>query len=144
MGTGGTHDAPTLRDYLQIVRRRKLVILLTVIATPAVAVTLSLRQQPLYQGTAQVLLNRQNLANSLTGTQDPNLYQPADRLAATQAKLARVAVVAQRTLAALGLTGRTVEDFLKHSSVTAETNADLLDFRVVDPSRPLALKLAAE
>ena len=37
MGTGGTHDAPTLRDYLQIVRRRKLIILLTVLATPAVA-----------------------------------------------------------------------------------------------------------
>src|ERR687885_2846303 len=119
MGTGG-HDAPTLRDYLQIVRRRKLVILLTVVLTPVVAVTLSLRQERLYQGTAQVLLNRQNLANTLTGTQDPNLYQPADRLAVTQAKLARVGAVAEQTLLALGLRHRTIEGFLAHSSVTAE------------------------
>src|SRR5918912_1212910 len=124
---GGTNEAPTLRDYLQVVRRRKLVVLLTVVLTPVVAITLSLRQQHLYQGSAQVLLNRQDLANALTGTQDTNLYQPADRLAQTQAKLARVPTVVLATLKAAGARGLSVDEFLAHASLTAETNADLLD-----------------
>lgn len=144
MGAAGTNDTPTLQEYLQVVRRRKLVILLTVALTTAVAVGLSVRQDKLYEGSSQVLLNRQNLANSLTGTQDPNLYQPAERLAETQAKLARVPTVAARTLDAVGAKGRTVADFLASSAVTSEANADLLDFRVTDASRPLALRLASE
>jgi uncharacterized protein involved in exopolysaccharide biosynthesis len=72
----------TLRDYLSTVRRRMIVVVAALLVTLA-AVLFSLHQQKLYQASSQVLLSRQNLANSLTGTQDPSLYVQADRIAQT-------------------------------------------------------------
>jgi uncharacterized protein involved in exopolysaccharide biosynthesis len=58
----------TLRDYLAVVRRRKWVILLAVLATPLAAVALAMRQEPMYAASAEVLLSRQNLANTPSPT----------------------------------------------------------------------------
>jgi succinoglycan biosynthesis transport protein ExoP len=130
-----------LRDYLTTLRRRKWLIAQAVVLMPAVAVALSLHQQTLFRAHAEVLLSHQNLANQLTGTTDPTQFQQPDRIAQTQADLARVPEVAQRTLAAAGLSDRTPNDFLKQSSVTAQANTDLLDFAVTEPSASLAAKL---
>src|SRR5437868_14225186 len=91
-------NATTLRDHLRVIRRRKWLILLAVLAVPAAAVAYSLHQRPLYRATAQVLLSHQNLATTLTGTPDPTAYLQADRVAQTQADLARTPEVARRTL----------------------------------------------
>ena len=108
---------------------------------PAVAIALSLHQQRLFRAHAEVLLSHQNLANQLTGTTDPTQFQQPDRIAQTQADLARVPEVARRTLVAAGLSARTPDAFLNQSSVTATTNTDLLDFAVTDPSASLAATL---
>src|SRR5713101_8607377 len=86
---GTTHHASTLRDYLHVVRRRKWIILQAVVLVPFAAVAFSLHQQKKYEASAQVLLSRQNLATSLTGAQDPSVYIQADRIAQTQADVAR-------------------------------------------------------
>ena len=70
---------------------------------PTLAVILSMRQQALYQATSQVLLNRQNLSAILSGVTDPNTYYQPERLAQTQAELARVPEVGQRVIRAAGL-----------------------------------------
>jgi polysaccharide biosynthesis transport protein len=132
----------SLRDYVQIVRRRKWLILQALVLVPAAAVAFSLQQERLYKASAEVLLSRQNLAATLTGTQDPNAGQPADRLAQTQASLARVPLVAQRALDATGLDDRSADDVLADSSVAAKTNADLLEFEVTDPDPQIASRLA--
>ncbi len=135
--------ATTLRDYLNVVRRRKWIILQGLVLVPAAAVLFSLQQEPLYQSTAEVLIGRQNLAASLTGTIDPTVYQQADRIIQTQANLARVPEVARRVLQHAGLAGtETPNEFLARSSVSAKQNADMLDFRVTDPSPSLAALLA--
>lgn len=131
----------SLRDYLTTLRRRKWLIAQAVVLMPAVAVALSLHQQTLFRAHAEVLLSHQNLANQLTGTTDPTQFQQPDRIAQTQADLARVPEVAQRTLAAAGLSDRTPSDFLNQSSVTAKANTDLLDFTVTEPNASLAAKL---
>jgi capsular exopolysaccharide synthesis family protein len=105
---------------------------------------MSLRQAPLYEASAEVLLARQNLAATLTGTQDPTVYQQAERVAETQAQLATVPDVAQRTIDAVGVDGLTVREFLELSSVSAERNADLLEFTVQSESRALAEQLSTE
>jgi capsular exopolysaccharide synthesis family protein len=133
----------TLRDYLAVVRRRKWVILLAVIAAPLAAVALAARQEPLYASQAEVLLSRQNLANTLSGAQDPTLYLQAERFAQTQADLAEVDEVARRTLNAITL-DRTPRQLLKEISVKARANADILVFRVVDASPTLAPQIATE
>jgi succinoglycan biosynthesis transport protein ExoP len=134
--------AATLRDYLQVVKRRKWMIIQAVVLVPLAAILFSLQQTPMYQATADVLLSRQNLANTLNGIQDPSVYTQADRLAQTQADLARSPEVARRVLTQLHLTDRTPADFLASSVVSAKQNADILEFTVTDPDRDLAARLA--
>ena len=96
----------------------------------------------MYRASAQVLLSDQNLASALTGTQQSTgVSLQADRVAQTQADLARVPDVARRALAEVRLR-RSPGALLAHSSVTAKTNADLLQFSVTDHDPELAARLA--
>jgi len=95
------------------------------------AVLLSLLQETLYQSHAKVLLSSTNLASALTNTPDQSSSAQPDRVAQTQAQLARVPEVAARTLRELGLS-RPVSEFLARSSVSSQLNSDLLDFAVAD------------
>ncbi len=138
---GTVESGTTLRDYLNVARRRKWIILQAVVLVPAAAIAFSLSQTKLYQATSEVLL-RQNLAALLTGTPDASLSIQADRLAQTQASLARVPDVARRVIDETGVE-MTPEAFLAASSVAPETNADLLEFSVTDPDPELAERLAS-
>ena len=140
----GVHATPAVSHVLRVLRRRKWLFLQAVVLVPAVAVVVSLRQQELYRSSAEVLLSSQNLAASLTGIQDLTFAQGAERVAQTQADLARVPEVAGRVLEATGLTDRTPADFLEASEVSAKVNADLLVFQVTDPSPSLAARLTTE
>jgi succinoglycan biosynthesis transport protein ExoP len=139
-----TTQRSSLREYLTTLRRRKWVIAQAVVLLPAAAIAFSLHQQKLFRAHAEVLLSQQNLANQLTGITDPAQYQQPDRIAQTQADLARVPEVARRTLAVAGVSNRTPDEFLSESSVTAKANANLLDFAVTEPSAPLAARLVNE
>ena len=141
--TAGGHSghAASLRDYLYVVRRRKWIILQAVVLVPAAAVAFSLHQQKLYQASAQVLLSTQNLAATLTGTQQTGITQDPIRIAQTQADVARVPTIAQRVLAAFPGTGLTLEQFLGASSVSAATNADILTFAVTNHDPLVAREL---
>ena len=140
-GNAGLRHATTLRDYLRVANRRKWIIAQAIVLLPLVAVGLSLHQRKMYRANAEVLLATQNVANQLNGINDPTLSQDADRRAQTQADLARVPGVASKTLRLAGIK-RSVDDFLKHSSATAETNADLLDLSVEDHRPHIARRLA--
>ncbi len=142
LNTAGLHHGSTLHDYVRVVRRRKWVILEAVVLVTLAAVLFSLHQQRMYRASSQVLLSNQNLASVLTGTQQSTgVSLQADRVAQTQADLARVPEVAKRTVAAVGLR-RSPAALLAHSSVSAKTNADLLQFSVTDHNPTLATRLA--
>jgi polysaccharide biosynthesis transport protein len=118
------------------------VILQAVVLVPLAAVFFALRHPSEYEASSQVLLSNQNLASALTGTQQATgVNLQADRVAQTQADLARVPQVANQTLAAARV-NRTTADFLAHSSVGAKQNADLLQFAVTDHDPALATRLA--
>ena len=138
------NDAATLRDYLRVILRHKWVVLAALVLAPAAAVLLSLRQPPLYEASAEVLLSRQNLAATLTGTQDPTVYQQAERVAETQAQLARVPDVAQRTIDAVGVEGSPCGTSSSPRASNAQRNADLIEFTVTNESREQAEQLATE
>ena len=139
------HDGSGVRTYLQVLRRRKWIFLLALILVPLIAVALSLRQTPLYQASAQVLLKYQNLAGGISGIQDVSgVYQDPTRIAATQAKVAMVPAVADRVAAAVGLRRTTAGDFLANASVSVQSDADILDFRHTDRNRIRAARLATE
>jgi Mrp family chromosome partitioning ATPase/capsular polysaccharide biosynthesis protein len=139
-GTNLAHGA-TLRDYLQVVRRRKWIIAQAVLLVPAAALAFSLHQRPEYQGSAQVLLSQQDLSNQLTGTPSYNTA-PADRQAQTQASLARVPAVAQGAIDATHAR-MSPSELLAASSVKPGTNSDLLTFTFTHRDPRLAQQIAA-
>lgn len=140
--TGGTSPhVSTLRDYLQVVRRRKWVIVAATILVPVAALGFSLQQRAMYQGSSQVLLSQQDLANQITGTQVSSYNDPADRQAQTQANLARVPNVAARAIRELHLE-MTPTSFLEASSVAPGANADTLSFTVTNHDPQLASRMA--
>ncbi len=143
MPTGEEQARPlTLAEYLAVLRRRKWIILQTLVLVPAAAVLLSLQQERLYRASAEVLLSRQSLAAALTGTPDPTMAQDPERFAHTQAALARAPQLAERVIRASGVEGVTGGDLLANSTVTAKPNADLLVFEVTERDPDLAARLA--
>jgi polysaccharide biosynthesis transport protein len=138
---GISGEKSKLTEYLRVLRRRKFLILASLILVPTAAVLLALRQVPLYQATAEVLLSRQNLSSSLSGLEDPNMFYP-ERAAETQADVARTTTVARRVLENLGLEDRSPGALLGALAVTPDPEADLLYFSVTDTDRTLAARLA--
>jgi polysaccharide biosynthesis transport protein len=133
-------DASGLSHYLRVLRRGLWIVLLTAGITTAAAVFLSSRQPKLYQASADVFLNTQNLAASLSDIQPP--YVDPVRAAETQARLARGPSVAERAIREGRISGRSADALLGESSVATTPNADLLTFSVTDGNPQLATQLA--
>jgi len=131
----------TLQEYLQVLRRRKWLVLLALVVVPLVAVILSSLQTTEYSASAEVLLSRQNLPSSLNGVVDPTFTVEPERLVDTQMNVARAPQIAQSVVSAAKL-NRPAGQFLGSSSVSSQTGADVLDFHVTDHDPKLAAKLA--
>ena len=142
--SGAAVEASTLRDYLQVVRRRKWIILQAVLLVPLAAVALALRQDKVYQASAEVLIEHRNLANVLTGTSGSDIYQSVERIQETQAELASTPKVAERVLEASGLKTRSVEGVLASCSAFAKPESNLLVFTCSDYDPAVAVQLATE
>ena len=133
----------TLRDYLQILRRGKWLILQAVIIIPAVAVIWELRGDTVYRASADVLMNTQNLAANLEGVFDPSQVNPG-RVIKTQVSLARVPEIGRRTIEAVGLEGWSPSDLIETSTVTSFEDNDVITFVVTNPDPALSARLATE
>jgi len=134
-----------LRPLLNVLRVRRWIILQALLLVPGVAIGWSLYQDPRYEASSQVLLSRTNLANVLSGTQDPAAQEfDFNRIIQTQALLARTPRVAQRTLDASRRPRTfTPDDFLAQSTVTTSPNTDILTMTVQDGDRARAISLAS-
>jgi Mrp family chromosome partitioning ATPase/capsular polysaccharide biosynthesis protein len=138
-GAGGSAN---LLTYLGVLSRRKWVMLPAIVLVPLLAVALTLRQAPLYEATAELFLNRENLAASLGGLAGPTSASDAERFGKTQERLARFPEVARRTLAAVGIRDSGPYELLGASRVTSAPDADILYFAVRDQDPGLARRLA--
>ncbi len=146
MGSRANADAyregSSLREYLGVLRRRRWIVLQAVVLVPLAVLFFSLRQSPLYQASAAVLVNQQNPVQAITGTGDGSATANPERVLQTQAQLAANPLVARRVLRAAKLKDVTVLDFLSRSSVQAQLNSDLLIFSVTDGVAARAVRLA--
>jgi succinoglycan biosynthesis transport protein ExoP len=134
----------TLRDYLEMLWRRRLIVLQAIILAPLIAVVLSSRQAPSYQAQARVLLTAEPFAQQLL-TNPQNLdanQQIAEGVAANQARLARVRAILRDTLKASRGADLTAAQLLNSSSVTAGQGSDQLTFSVTARKPALATSLA--
>ena len=133
----------SLRDFLAVLVRRRWILLQALVVVPAAAILVSVNQRPVYQASSKVLIGEAELGAALAEASKATAAPP-DRIAATQAEVARLPEVARRTVIAAGDRGLTAGDFLKRSEVITNSNTDVLTFRVTaaDPAR--AERLAAE
>ncbi|MFY9488738.1 MAG: Wzz/FepE/Etk N-terminal domain-containing protein [Solirubrobacterales bacterium] len=134
----------SLTDVFAIVKRQKWILLLCLVAFPAVAFAFSQSQDKLYTAETKVLLSRQSLANSLTDTPDPDFQADRERLAQTQIELAKLPTVAERTLLKLKLPDRTVDGLLASTTVSALGKTDILVIAVTDTDPEIAARIANE
>src|ERR1035437_485981 len=136
-----------LREYLHILRRRKWIVLLALAIVPLAAVALALRQSPLYQASADVLLRYQSLPSALSGITDPNsssYYIDPIRSTATQLEVASLPALADRAAAALRPEHVTTGEVLGSTSVSSITGTDFLNFQAMSGSPALAALIANE
>jgi non-specific protein-tyrosine kinase len=131
----------TLRDYLDVLWRRKWIVLQAAILVPAAAILASLREPELYQASATALVKAENLPANLEGVPDPTQIS-GTRIVKTQAELARVPAVGQKVVDELGLEGWSPSDVFGISSVVPGEESDTLTFSVAYGDPELAAQLA--
>ena len=139
MAPGDGHGAAGLREYLQVVKRRKWVIVQAIVLVPLVAVLYSLHERPVYQASAQVLLSDQGLASALGQSTVSNV--PDTTLVATQAQLAQVPAIGQRAVQQLRLKGMSSGQFLSSCSVSSSLTTDILGFSCHSHDASLATRM---
>lgn len=132
-----------LTHYIRVFKRRKWAIIGTTLLVTVMTAVFSLQQGKVYQASAQVLLNTQDLASTVTGRPtDPTLAGDPTRFTTTQAALARGHAVAAAAVTNANVPGATSGGLLANSSVTPNPNADILIFTVNDPDPTDAATLA--
>ena len=124
---------PSLLDYLRVLGRWKLVFLMIVILLPATVIGISLIQTPTYQASAEVLIHPSGPGGTFVDSQ---------RVAQTQATLARAPAVVDQVLEDVPNTGLDQKDFLENSSVSTTLGSDILTFSVKNSDPDLAMQLA--
>jgi polysaccharide biosynthesis transport protein len=131
----------TLADYVAILRRRKWIIIALPVVAAVSAYAIARTQTPVYQATAQVLVNRTSIVSAITNVSDPTIGDPT-RFLTTQASVARAPELAQQVVQAAGVRGVSAGDLLANSHVAAESDADILDVSVSWADADVAARLA--
>jgi Mrp family chromosome partitioning ATPase len=131
----------TLADYAAILRRRKWIIIALPIVAAISAYLVSATQSALYEATAKVLVNRTSVASAIANISDPAIGDPT-RFLATQASVARSPALAARVAKVAHVSGVSAGSLLASSSVSPETNADILDISVSSSNPAAAVRLA--
>jgi succinoglycan biosynthesis transport protein ExoP len=139
--TAAHHEASSLSAYLRVLRRRKWIVLACMVLVPAAVLFFSLRQQAQYAATADVLLSRQNLSATLTGTTDLSLANNPGMMA-TQAEIAHTPDVARVALTIAKDGELTPEALVAKTEVGQKGTTDILEFRVTDADPRRAALLA--
>ena len=132
----------TFTDYLVVVRRYKWLILGAALLVPLTAYIWSSQQAKVYRATADVLLNRQGLGETVTGIPTQSTVTDPVRYTRTQARLARVPAVTDAAARNSGVAGVDGSDLTANSDVTANEDTDILTFGVNDRDAKVAELLA--
>lgn len=141
-GTPPVKRPATVFDVLGILWRWRWVIVAMTILAFVVAAGYTLRQTKIYQAEASTLIQRQSLANSLNNILSPGAQaNEGPRVATAQAQLATSPVIAARTLKAVPAAGMTVGELLGNVTVEPDANSDVLHFKMLNESGPMAVRL---
>jgi Mrp family chromosome partitioning ATPase len=140
----GPSEAPTVADYVRVLRRRAPVVALVVALGLALGVAYVRSSDELHEASAKVLLSRGSPAATLAGVTGLSDRGDPERFVQTQAEIGRTEAVARAVLAAEDLHDRTPGDLMAAREVLIGGSADVLEFRVRDPNPEFAVRLAGQ
>lgn len=125
-----------LRDYLNVIRARKWVIIQAVAIVTLFALAVTFTQPPVYQGEAKVLISEKDTSAALLGTVLPELSSQPERGLLTQVELMQIRPLAENTIRKLGLE-ETPEELLDRVHVTevGKTNIVVVVAEANDPEQ---------
>ena len=139
----GETETPTLRGYLAVLWRRKLILVAAIVLCGAAGAAISVRQKPMYQSSAQLILQNATLPSVLAPPNPVDNPDIANRRTATLATLARDPSVMRAALRlAPAVHGLTVSELRDASTVVPSDLSDVLSFQVTLHGRGAAATMA--
>ncbi|MDO8879947.1 MAG: polysaccharide biosynthesis tyrosine autokinase [Coriobacteriia bacterium] len=129
-----------LRDYLNVIRARKWVIVQAVVIVALAALVASLLQAPVYEGQAKVLISEKGSGVDIFGSIGLDISSQPERGLQTQVQLMQVRPLLENTIRTLGL-GITPEALARRVTVSAvgQTNIVTITATDGDPARAAAI-----
>lgn len=130
-----------LRDYLNVIRTRRGIIVLATVIVAVVALAVSLVQPRVYAAQTKVLISEKDTGAALFGTVLPELSSQPERALQTQVQLVEVRPVAEATVKKLGLQ-ITPDRLLERIDVSAIGQTNVIAIEVTAPSAREARDIA--
>ena len=127
-----------LRHYLEVVRRRKWIVLAVFVTAVGTAALLSLLTAPVYRATTKIVVGQ---GNSLIPPGDAYAIQP---YAATMGDLVTSDVVARNVIDNLDLRGETPGSLLERTSASINPDTAVVTVSVEDGDKQRAVRIAQE
>ena len=134
-----SNDTLDLRDYLAVIRRRKWVILLTVVVVVGVALGVTYTQTPQYRSTVRVIVQSTS-GNSSNDVVNQIVFGQQEL--ETQKELVTSQPVASKAAEALG-NGAQPDQLLKHVHVTLVQNTQILEIQATSTDAKRAADVAS-
>lgn len=129
-----------LREYIQVIRSRKWVIVQATLIVTLTALVVSLLMPKTYEGTAQILITEKDTASAILGSALPLSSQP-ERALQTQVQMMMVRPVAEATIKKLDLR-TTPDELMKRVSVSAVGQTNLVRIVAKDGDPGKAAQIA--
>jgi len=129
------------RDYLNVLRVRKWIIIQAVIVVTLTALAVSVVQTKQYQSAALVLISEKNTTAALLGSDLPGLSSQPDRALSTQVQLMQTRGVLESTIRRLALE-TTPEKLLKRVTYSPIGQTNVVKITATDPNPSVAADIA--
>lgn len=130
-----------LRDYMNVVRTRKWIIIQAVVIVTLTALAVSFLQPRSYEGSAQVLISEKGSSAAIFGDLLPSLSAQPERAMQTQVQLMQIRPIAEATIKKLDLQ-MTPEALLERVTVAAVGQTNLVKITATDADAEKAALIA--
>jgi succinoglycan biosynthesis transport protein ExoP len=130
-----------LRDYLNVIRARKWIIIQAAVIVTLTAIVASLLQSPTYQGEAKVLVSNQDAGAAIFGTAIGELSGQPERGLQTQVQLMQLRPLAEIVVRKLGLK-EAPESLLLRVTISAVGQTNLVTIQATDGDANRAAQIA--
>jgi succinoglycan biosynthesis transport protein ExoP len=130
-----------LRDYLNVIRARRWIVIQAIIIVTLAVIVVSLLQPATYQGTAKVLISDKDVGAAIFGSAAGELAGSPERGLQTQVQLMQLRPMAETAIRKLNLQ-TTPEDLLDEVTVSTAGQTNLITLTATDGDAKRAAAIA--